>query len=177
MTLLLSDEFSDVTEISIEFNCNVWYSGITMPLPKGLRKTVSITKTTRTREPKWVFIQLWKWSRHLLPPSHHLFSSYDPCLPSIFSLLCGESRSGLHSIHIKQYFYELDTGIWESCHFSSWSLTNRGRQRTGGVLHHSMCWYLWEDWSKDKYLWNTSSRSSCKQQKDLSSKPILLDSD
>ena len=47
-------------------------------------------------------------------------------------------------------------GVWESGHLPAWSPSYRRCTRSGSVLHHSLCGYLWKDWHENCYLWDTS---------------------
>ena len=65
------------------------------------------------------------------------------------------------------------SGIRESCHLQTWktveewskrSCINKLKRfssintRTWSVLHHSLCWSLWEDWHENTDLWCATSR-------------------
>ena len=105
-----------------------------------------------------IICSMWGNSWYLLHSTHYLLNTYGCCYIAIFSSLHSESGSGKLQIEKE---YDLDfgfwAGVWTSCDISAWSPVVRRCQRTRGVFHYSLCWYLWEDWHENMYLWDSTT--------------------
>lgn len=87
------------------------------------------------------YFSLWGGARHLRPHHDHRISPAHRGLPPPLPPLRGEGGPGVR----------------EGRHLQAGPAVDRRSSGSGGLLHHSLCWYLREDWLENSDLRDPST--------------------